>query len=383
MIVIIVITIIAKHCIIRITTQKQNISDCNEESENLIVRCRMCFGNDHCDGALLNVYDARTLFYEAHIKSVQIHPYTKTMHITHSLAPEGLYIYYMESLGIASVILPRQSLDGAATRGRKLASIRCCVQYVLGKIIHTRYITHIKEEEACSRKSSKPYYARVRAKRPSLAKPSRGVQCSTGDVGGGRLESCLLIRRSSRPRRVTSIRAVLLGNALILSTLTGTPGIAKKISVSRIRSNAYLEQKSKEKNTREESKSSYTRIYMHLRWIITNMRTVYRKKKICADIRRYRDMRRLGVQGLIFFQLGEPPILYDAIVDCRIPFFRAVCCVVTHCWHLLLSWTSSFRTRCLVPSCECGSRFCRRWQVPQLLCRLHLVSVVLASGATL
>ncbi|CAB0043254.1 unnamed protein product [Trichogramma brassicae] len=39
--------------------------------------------------------------------------------------------------------------------------------------------------------------------------------------------------------------------------------------------------------------------------------------------------------------LGEPPILYDAIVDCRIPFFRAVCCVVTHCWHLLLSWTSS------------------------------------------
>ncbi|CAB0031887.1 unnamed protein product [Trichogramma brassicae] len=83
-------------------------------------------------------------------------------------------------------------------------------------------------------------------------------------------------------------------------------------------------------------------------------------------------MRRLGVQGLIFFQLGEPPILHDAIVDCRIPFFRAVCCVVTHCWHLLLSWTSSFRTRCLVPSCECGARFCRRWQVPNLLCRLHL-----------
>ncbi|CAB0028079.1 unnamed protein product, partial [Trichogramma brassicae] len=42
-----------------------------------------------------------------------------------------------------------------------------------------------------------------------------------------------------------------------------------------------------------------------------------------------------------------------------------------------------FRTRYLVPSCECGSRFCRRWQVPNLLCRLHLVSVVLASGATL
>ncbi|CAB0032952.1 unnamed protein product [Trichogramma brassicae] len=34
-----------------------------------------------------------------------------------------------------------------------------------------------------------------------------------------------------------------------------------------------------------------------------------------------------------------------------------------------------FRTRCLVPSCECGSRFCRRWQVPQLLCRLHLLPV--------
>ncbi|CAB0032541.1 unnamed protein product, partial [Trichogramma brassicae] len=32
-----------------------------------------------------------------------------------------------------------------------------------------------------------------------------------------------------------------------------------------------------------------------------------------------------------------------------------------------------FRTRCLVPSCECGSRFCRRWQVPNLLCRLHLM----------
>uniref|UniRef100_A0ABD2WRE7 Uncharacterized protein n=1 Tax=Trichogramma kaykai TaxID=54128 RepID=A0ABD2WRE7_9HYME len=31
-----------------------------------------------------------------------------------------------------------------------------------------------------------------------------------------------------------------------------------------------------------------------------------------------------------------------------------------------------FRTRCLVPSCECGSRFCCRWQVPNLLCRLHL-----------
>ncbi|CAB0043245.1 unnamed protein product [Trichogramma brassicae] len=42
-----------------------------------------------------------------------------------------------------------------------------------------------------------------------------------------------------------------------------------------------------------------------------------------------------------------------------------------------------FRTRCLVPSCECGSRFFRRWQVPNLLCRLHLLSVVLASGATL
>ncbi|CAB0031743.1 unnamed protein product, partial [Trichogramma brassicae] len=26
---------------------------------------------------------------------------------------------------------------------------------------------------------------------------------------------------------------------------------------------------------------------------------------------------------------------------------------------------SNFETRCLVPSCECGSRFCRRWQVPQ------------------
>ncbi|CAB0041369.1 unnamed protein product [Trichogramma brassicae] len=31
-----------------------------------------------------------------------------------------------------------------------------------------------------------------------------------------------------------------------------------------------------------------------------------------------------------------------------------------------------FRTRCLVPSCECGSRFCRRWQVPNGR-RLHLL----------
>ncbi|CAB0043524.1 unnamed protein product [Trichogramma brassicae] len=85
-------------------------------------------------------------------------------------------------------------------------------------------------------------------------------------------------------------------------------------------------------------------------------------------------MRRLGVQGLIFFQLGEPPILHDAIVDCRISFFRAVCCVV---FTLLTSPPELdifFRTRCLVPSCECGSRFCRRWQVPNLLCRLHLSS---------
>ncbi|CAB0041724.1 unnamed protein product, partial [Trichogramma brassicae] len=62
-------------------------------------------------------------------------------------------------------------------------------------------------------------------------------------------------------------------------------------------------------------------------------------------------MRRLGVQGLIFFQLGEPPILHDAIVDCRIPFFRAVCCVVTHCWHLLLSWTSSLELAVCVCVC--------------------------------
>uniref|UniRef100_A0ABD2WR24 Secreted protein n=1 Tax=Trichogramma kaykai TaxID=54128 RepID=A0ABD2WR24_9HYME len=35
-----------------------------------------------------------------------------------------------------------------------------------------------------------------------------------------------------------------------------------------------------------------------------------------------------------------------------------------------------FRTRCLVPSCECGSRFCCRWQVPNLLCRLHLARTI-------
>ncbi|CAB0043443.1 unnamed protein product [Trichogramma brassicae] len=81
--------------------------------------------------------------------------------------------------------------------------------------------------------------------------------------------------------------------------------------------------------------------------------------------------------------LGEPPILYDAIVDCRIPFFQSRLLR----GHTLLASPPEldifFRTRCLVPSCECGSRFCRRWQVPNLLCRLHLVSVVLASGATL
>ncbi|CAB0036192.1 unnamed protein product, partial [Trichogramma brassicae] len=112
----------------------------------------------------------------------------------------------------------------------------------------------------------------------------------------------------------------------------------------------------------------------------------YRKKfssSAQVDEFNFIDMRRLGVQGLIFFQLGEPPILYDAIVDCRIPFFQSRLLR----GHTLLASPPEldifFRTRCLVPSCECGSRFCRRWQVPQLLCRLHLVSVVLASGATL
>ncbi|CAB0042939.1 unnamed protein product [Trichogramma brassicae] len=69
-------------------------------------------------------------------------------------------------------------------------------------------------------------------------------------------------------------------------------------------------------------------------------------------------MRRLGVQGLIFFQLGESPILYDAIVDCRIPFFQSRLLR----GHTLLASPPEldifFRTRCLVPSCECGSRFC-------------------------
>ncbi|CAB0040555.1 unnamed protein product [Trichogramma brassicae] len=41
-----------------------------------------------------------------------------------------------------------------------------------------------------------------------------------------------------------------------------------------------------------------------------------------------------------------------------------------------------FRTRCLVPSCECGSRFCRRWQVPNLLCRLHLSTATIASSGS-
>ncbi|CAB0041831.1 unnamed protein product, partial [Trichogramma brassicae] len=93
------------------------------------------------------------------------------------------------------------------------------------------------------------------------------------------------------------------------------------------------------------------------------------------------DMRRLGVQGLIFFQLGEPPILYDAHRRLSYPLFQSRLLR----GHTLLASPPEldifFRTRCLVPSCECGSRFfCRRWQVPNLLCRLHLVSVVLASA---
>ncbi|CAB0043280.1 unnamed protein product [Trichogramma brassicae] len=79
------------------------------------------------------------------------------------------------------------------------------------------------------------------------------------------------------------------------------------------------------------------------------------------------DMRRLGVQGLIFFYLVYLRSCATPSLDCRIPFFQN---------RLLRSHTLlasppelSIRTRCLVPSCECGSRFCRRWQVPQLLCR--------------
>ncbi|CAB0028210.1 unnamed protein product [Trichogramma brassicae] len=71
--------------------------------------------------------------------------------------------------------------------------------------------------------------------------------------------------------------------------------------------------------------------------------------------------QRTGLQGLVNLL-----ILYDAIVDCPYPLFqRAVCCVVTHCWHLLLIWDIFLELAVLVPSCECGSRFCRRWQVPQ------------------
>ncbi|CAB0035012.1 unnamed protein product [Trichogramma brassicae] len=86
-------------------------------------------------------------------------------------------------------------------------------------------------------------------------------------------------------------------------------------------------------------------------------------------------MRRLGVQGLIFFVLGEPPILRDAISRLSYPLFQSRLLR----GHTLLASPPelSIRTRCLVPSCECGSRFCRRWQVPQLLCRLHLFSKIL------
>ncbi|CAB0028829.1 unnamed protein product [Trichogramma brassicae] len=93
------------------------------------------------------------------------------------------------------------------------------------------------------------------------------------------------------------------------------------------------------------------------------------------------DMRRLGVQGLIFFYLVNLRSCATPSLDCRIPFFQNR---LLRGHTLLASLPElSIRTRCLVPSCECGSRFCHRWQVPQLLCRLHLVSVVLASSATL
>uniref|UniRef100_A0ABD2X976 Uncharacterized protein n=1 Tax=Trichogramma kaykai TaxID=54128 RepID=A0ABD2X976_9HYME len=73
--------------------------------------------------------------------------------------------------------------------------------------------------------------------------------------------------------------------------------------------------------------------------------------------------------------------MHDAVVDCQVPFFQSRLLRS----HTLLASPPEldifFRTRCLVPSCECGSRFCHRWQVPNLLCRLHLVSMVLVSGA--
>ncbi|CAB0039151.1 unnamed protein product [Trichogramma brassicae] len=48
-------------------------------------------------------------------------------------------------------------------------------------------------------------------------------------------------------------------------------------------------------------------------------------------------MRRLGVQGLIFFYLVNLRSCTTPSLDCRIPFFRAVYCVATHCLRLLLS----------------------------------------------
>ncbi|CAB0042372.1 unnamed protein product [Trichogramma brassicae] len=79
---------------------------------------------------------------------------------------------------------------------------------------------------------------------------------------------------------------------------------------------------------------------------------------------RFCDMRRLGVQGLIFFVLGEPPILRDAISRLSYPLFQSRLL----CGHTLLaSPPESGRTRCLVPSCECGSRFCPNCSVGYIL----------------
>ncbi|CAB0031258.1 unnamed protein product [Trichogramma brassicae] len=78
--------------------------------------------------------------------------------------------------------------------------------------------------------------------------------------------------------------------------------------------------------------------------------------------------------GTHLFLLGEPPILRDAISRLSYPLFQSRLLR----GHTLLASPPEldifFRTRCLVPSCECGSRFCRRWQVPNLLCRLHLLA---------
>ncbi|CAB0039199.1 unnamed protein product, partial [Trichogramma brassicae] len=83
------------------------------------------------------------------------------------------------------------------------------------------------------------------------------------------------------------------------------------------------------------------------------------QRNFIAHLMKFNDFsgifEKIPVSDVLTFQgtstLGEPPILYDAIVDCRIPFFQSRLLR----GHTLLASPPEldifFRTRCLVPSC--------------------------------